>query len=66
MCSERLKPGELGHQLKARQGEKLGNSRGKCVGEFQRVLLSKRPGRGSEGSGRSQGVNEQVGLWGGM
>lgn len=61
-----LRPGELGRQLKARQGEKLGNSGGKRVGEFQRVLLSKGPGRGSEGSGWSLGVNKQVGLRGGM
>lgn len=37
---------------------------GKRVG--RKGVVIQRCGRGGEGAGRSQGVNRQVGLWGGM
>lgn len=46
----RMKLGELSSQLRQAGGPREGNSLGKCVGEFERVLLFRRVG----GAGRER------------
>lgn len=45
-----MKLGELSSQLRQAGGPREGNSLGKCVGEFERVLLFRRVG----GAGRER------------